>query len=100
MIITDLQPELVVVLIYEPFVWTVDTVGLLMVFGKDNMAVVSAEVFSKMTAIWRAVYCHINPSPLPLKKISDSSSEKPVVGTKISLMLILNNIFTVKNNFF
>ena len=65
MIITNLQPELAVVLIYEPFVWTVDTVGLLMVFGKDNMAVVSAEVFSKMTAIWRAVYCHINPSPLP-----------------------------------
>ena len=51
MIITNLQPELVVVLIYEPFVWTVDTVGLLMVFGKDNMSVVSAEVFSKMTAI-------------------------------------------------
>lgn len=45
------------VLVYLSFMWTVGTVVLMVVFGRENMAVVSTQVISKMLAIWRLLYC-------------------------------------------
>lgn len=50
-----------------PFIWAVSLVGLMVVFGREIMALVSSEVFSKITAIWRQLYCHINPFPTPVE---------------------------------
>ena len=48
-------------------IWRVDTVGIVVVFGRENMAVVLAQTISKMTVIWGALCCYINLSSTPVE---------------------------------
>ena len=57
------------ILVYVLFIWgRIDTAGLMVVFGKGNIAVVSTGVISSVTEIRRPLYCYIDPSlPVPFE---------------------------------
>ena len=52
---------------YVPYIKAVGTVGLIVFFDRENMAVILTGVIPKMAAIWRPLYCHSYPFSAPVE---------------------------------
>lgn len=55
------------VLVCVLFMMRAGTLQLIVLFGRESMAVVSTEIIPKMIAIWRALSCHINSFVTPVE---------------------------------
>lgn len=86
---------------YMSFVWTEATIGLMVVFDKENVAVISTGFILKVAVIWRSLYCHNNPryrwNWFLIFLLTNHWQELRI--NKASLSLTMNNIFVATNKF-
>ena len=68
------------VLVSIQFIWTVDTIGLMVVFGMENIAVIFMTSLQKWQQYGHHLIAILTTHPLPFKMVSDSSANKPVSG--------------------